>query len=207
MKCIIELRRMLIECYITLDSWKMVVLQLNPACTVIGLTLVSWGSGITIGGRPSPDVTILGWHHIMTWNHNSTDLWWIPYFFHFVWSSPSSFGLKTHWFLDKTPPFFSFGLRILLDRKPTYFAAQTFSFGLHLVTFCQKNAYQSGRPARLHNLSRYSPGRLINPYVRFHFYLWLRWSWRYVIPLPLRWRRLIHASNQRKRERPPLSPA
>ena len=38
---------------------------------------------------------------------------------------------------------------------------------------------QCGRPARLHNLPNYSPGWLINPYVRFHFYLWVRWSWRY----------------------------
>ena len=32
-----------------------------------------------------------------TINHNTTDLWWIPFFFHFVWSQ-FSFRPKTHWF-------------------------------------------------------------------------------------------------------------
>ena len=36
----------------------------------------------------------------MMWNYNSTNLGWIPFFFHFVWS-PSSFGLTTHWFLGE----------------------------------------------------------------------------------------------------------
>ena len=56
--------------------------------------------GVARGGRPASGVTTLGWHHIIMWNHNSTDLWWI--LFHFVWSSTFSFGLKTHWFLAKT---------------------------------------------------------------------------------------------------------
>ena len=66
--------------------------------------VASLGGG---GKRLAPGVTILGWHHIIMWNYNSTDLWWIPYFFHFVWSSPSSFRLKIHWFLDEDPFFWS----------------------------------------------------------------------------------------------------
>ena len=69
---------------------------------------------------------------------------------------------------------------------------------------CQKDASQCGRSARLNNLSSYSPGWLINPYIHFHLHLWLRWSRRFIIPLPLRWRRHIHVSTQRKEERPPL---
>ena len=44
------------------------------------------------------------------------------------------------------------------------------------VTFCQKDASQCGQPVRMHNLSSYSLGGLINPSIHFHFYLWLRWS-------------------------------
>ena len=36
------------------------------------------------------------------------------------------------------------------------------------------------------------------------FHLWLRWSRRYLIPLPFRWRRHSIVSNQRKGERLPL---
>ena len=48
------------------------------------------------------------------WDHNSTDLGWILYFFHFVWSSSFSFGLKTRWFLGED---FFFGLYLFLVRK------------------------------------------------------------------------------------------
>ena len=89
------------------------------------------------GGRPAPGVTILGWHHIMMWNHNSTDLWWIPYFFYFVWLSSSSFGLKNLLIFRRRPSFF-FGLNILLDRKNTYFSVKTFFFGLHLLFLVRK---------------------------------------------------------------------
>ena len=83
-----------------------------------------------LGRQPAPPQSHhFGWHDIMMWNHNSTNLWWIPYFYHFVWSPPSSFGLKTHWFLGED--LFFLGLHILLDRKPTYFGP-FFFFGLHL---------------------------------------------------------------------------
>ena len=65
------------------------------------------------GGLPAPGVTILGWYHIMVWNRNSTDLWWIPFFFCFVWSL-SSFRPKTLSFCGEF--LFGFGLPFL-DRK------------------------------------------------------------------------------------------
>ena len=59
------------------------------------------------GGRRggAPGVTILGWHHIMKWNHISTDLWW-RFFFrpHLNWK-PTNLAAKT---------FFGFGIHIFL---------------------------------------------------------------------------------------------
>ena len=58
------------------------------------------------------------------------------FFFHFVWSL-SSFGPKTHRFWGEDF-YFLVDLHILLDRKPTHFAAKTFfvclfvCFGLYL---------------------------------------------------------------------------
>ena len=83
------------------------------------------------GGRqPAPGVTILGWHYIIMWNHNSTDLWWTPYFFHFVWSSPSSFGLKTHWFLGEDLFFLVF--TCFWTENPFILLRRPFFSGLHL---------------------------------------------------------------------------
>ena len=69
---------------------------------------------------------------------------------------------------------------------------------------CQKDASQCGRPARLNNLSSYSPGWLNNHLIRIIFNLWLRWSWRHIMPLPLRCQRHSIVSNQHRKERPPL---
>ena len=61
------------------------------------------------------------------WNHNSTNLSPIPYF---VWSSPSSFGLKTHWFLgeDLFLVFSYFWTKdpLILRRRPFFFGLYLF---------------------------------------------------------------------------------
>ena len=58
----------------------------------------------------APGVTILGWHHIMKWNHISTDLWW-RFFFrpHLNWKPPNLaaktfFGFWIHIFLGWKKP-------------------------------------------------------------------------------------------------------
>ena len=94
-------------------------------------------------GQPAPDVTVLGWHNIMIWNYNSIDLGWIPYFFHFVRSSLSSFGLKNP-LIFKRKPFF--GLHILLDQKPTYFAASIFFLWSSPIFSTKKRATMKSRP-------------------------------------------------------------
>ena len=67
---------------------------------------------------PAPGVTILGWHHIMKWNHISTDLW--RRFFY-----PSSFELKTNQFNGKD--FFWFwNSQISGLKKPITLTAMTF---------------------------------------------------------------------------------
>ena len=74
------------------------------------------------GGGADPGVTISGWHHIMMRNHNSSDLWRIPFFFHlvFIWTKNSlmfrrrpffwsshTFGPKTHSFCSEELFFWS----------------------------------------------------------------------------------------------------
>ena len=67
-------------------------------------------------GATASGVTILGWHHIMMWNHNSTDLWWI-------------FCLTFLFSLCLFVPYPH------LDRKPTHFAAKTFLFFCLVFTY------------------------------------------------------------------------
>ena len=76
-------------------------------CVRLGLVAVA-----SLGGRPAPGVTILGWHHIMMWNHNPTDLWWILFSLCLVpiliWTkNPLIFG----------EDLFFFGLHVFLDRN------------------------------------------------------------------------------------------
>ena len=83
------------------------------------------GSGA--GGRwPAPGVTISGWHHsgwhhIIRWNLNVTNLWWISFFFFFI----SLFGPFPHLVRD--------------------FAAKTFlslnTFGPKTHSFCSEDLF------------------------------------------------------------------
>ena len=76
--------------------------------------MVSIASGVARGGAARP----------------ATDLWWISYFFHFVWSSPSSFGLKTHRFFRKDL-FFCWSSDTF-GPKTHLFCNEDLFFGLHL---------------------------------------------------------------------------
>ena len=53
--------------------------------------LVCFGSGVAIGGRPAPGVIIFGVTPYYDMKPKLHRFVVIPYFFHFVWSSPSSF--------------------------------------------------------------------------------------------------------------------
>ena len=74
-------------------------------------------------GGGAPGVTSLGWHHIMKWNHISTDLWW-RFFFrpHLNWK-PTSLAAKT---------FFGFGIHIFLGWKNPLLWRQWLFFCRHL---------------------------------------------------------------------------
>ena len=90
----------------------------------------------------------LGWHHIMMWNHNSTDLWWRPCFF-------ISFGLQSH-----------------LHRKPTNFTAKPcfFVFFLVVTYFWTEKGWHHEIPPRM-------PPSLATPlvfiFLNLQFFRWL----------------------------------
>ena len=95
--------------------------------------MASLGGGGGGGSRP-------GCHHFgltprlwcetsLVRTHNFTDLEWIPYFFHFVWSSPSSIGLKIHWFLGEDLLRFFF----------CFWYSHTFGLKTHL--FCSEDLF------------------------------------------------------------------